>query len=98
MNNSIITQLYGVNPDEFRESILAVFKQEIQTLKEDFKPPTLSEYLTRKEVSAILKVSEVTLIDWDKKGIIKPYRLGNLIRYKSNELEQALIRIKKTNQ
>ncbi|MFD1292400.1 MerR family DNA-binding transcriptional regulator [Lutibacter holmesii] len=30
----------------------------------------------RKEVSKILKVSIVTLHNWDKLGVIQPYRIG----------------------
>ena len=39
------------------------------------------------KVAEILKVSLVTLSDWNKKKILNPYRLGNLIRYKRSEIE-----------
>ena len=53
------------------------------------------EYLTREEASKILKVSLPTLWHWNNKGILKPYRLGNKIRYKKSELESCLIEINK---
>jgi hypothetical protein len=31
----------------------------------------------------------------DKLEILKPYRIGNLVRYKSDEIEEALKAIKK---
>jgi hypothetical protein len=40
-----------------------------------------------------LKVSLVTIHDWNKKKILNPFRLGNLIRYKRSDLEKAFIRI-----
>jgi len=48
---------------------------------------------TQARAAEILKVSLVTLSDWNKKKILNPYRLGNLIRYKRSEIEQALISI-----
>ena len=88
-----VTQLFGITPDELKESIINDVRTELQLIKESLKPTPAPIYLTRKETAKILKVSLVTLHDWNKKGILKPYRLGNLIRYKSNELEQALISI-----
>ncbi len=92
-SNQQITQLIGISPEEFKESILTDVRTELKALAQNFQPITPPEYLTRKEVSEILKVSLVTLSDWNKKGILKPYRLGNLIRYKRKEIENALISI-----
>ena len=94
MKVKTITQLHDISPDELKESIVSELKAEIQHLSEYLRPIDPPQYLTRKELSEVLKVSVVTLIDWDKKGIIKPYRLGNLVRYKRGEIEQALIRKK----
>ena len=45
-------------------------------------------YLTRKEVSAILKISLPTLHALTQEGKIKHYKLGRrLIRYKQSDLE-----------
>jgi excisionase family DNA binding protein len=90
-----ITQLHGVNPQEFKESIISDIRAEFVKLSENFQPVLPPEYLTRREVAKILKISLVTLTDWNNKGILKPYRLGNLIRYKQSELDQALISINK---
>lgn len=87
------TQVFGITPSELKESILTDIRQELRALTQNFQPVTPPEYLTRKEAAKILKVSLVTLTDWNKKGILKPYRLGNLIRYKRAELDQALISI-----
>lgn len=91
--NNNITQVHGVTPLQLKESILLDVRAELQTIAQNFQPKKQAEYLTRKEVAEILKVSLVTLSDWNKKGIIKPYRLGNLIRYKRSEIEESLIAI-----
>ena len=92
-----ITQVHGVTPQQLRDNLLNGFKTELKELVLNFQPTKQPEYLTRKEVARILKVSLVTLSDWNKKGVLKPYRLGNLIRYKRVELDQALISINSKN-
>jgi excisionase family DNA binding protein len=93
MDKNNITQVHGITPQQLKESILLDVRTELKELVLNFQPKKQPEYLTRKEVAKILKVSLVTLSDWNKKGVLKPYRLGNLIRYKSSELETALISI-----
>lgn len=93
MEQSKMTQVFGVSPEELRDSILTDVRAEIKSLALNFQPIIPTEYLTRQETAEILKVSLVTLSDWNKKKILNPYRLGNLIRYKRSEIEQALISI-----
>lgn len=93
MEQSKMTQVFGVSPEELRDSILTDVRAEIKSLSQNFQPITPQEYLTRQETAEILKVSLVTISDWNKKKILNPYRLGNLIRYKRSEIEQALISI-----
>ena len=48
----------------------------------------LTEYLTLKEVSDLLKVHPNTLRNWDKSGILKPIRIGErkIRRYKKTDV------------
>lgn len=59
-------------------------------LIEERLPKQLSKLLTRKQVSEMLSVSVVTIIDWDKKGVLKPLRIGNRVRYQLIEIEEIL--------
>lgn len=93
MQESKITQVFGITPSELKEDIINDVKAELNVIAQNFQPIKPPEYLTRKETAILLKVSLVTLSDWNKKGILKPYRLGNLIRYKRAELDQALVSI-----
>lgn len=97
MDQSKLTQVFGVTPAELKDYILEDVRTELKAFKQHFQPIIPAEYITRKEAAKILKVSLVTLSDWNKKGVLKPYRLGNLIRYKRTELDQALIRINAKN-
>lgn len=87
--------LHQFTPEEFKEYITSELTDELKKLIQKLDLPEPIEYLTRKEVAKILKVSIVTLSQWDKHGILQPYRIGNLIRYKSNKLDKALIKIPK---
>ncbi len=52
----------------------------------------LSEYLTLKQVSELLKVHPNTLRNWDKNGTLKPIRIGErkIRRYKKEEVKKFL--------
>ncbi len=97
MENKKTILLHNITPDELKEMIISDLKIEIEKLLAETKKEKPLEYLTRQEVAKILKISLVTISDWSRIGIIKPYRLGNLVRFKSNELDDALIRIEKTH-
>ena len=97
MDQSKSTQVFGVDPIEYKESIITGVRAELKTFAQNFQPIIPPEYLTRLEVADILKVSLVTISDWNKKKILNPYRLGNLIRYKRSEIEEALVCINTKN-
>ncbi len=46
-----------------------------------------ARYLTANRVCEILDISRVTLWQWDKKGITKPIRMGNLKRYRRSDID-----------
>ena len=52
----------------------------------------LSEYLTLKQVSELLKVHTNTLRNWDKNGTLKPIRIGErkIRRYKKEDVKKFL--------
>ncbi len=95
MQEQNITQLHNITPEELKQSIISEIRLELKEMSKKFQPVRPPEYVTRKEAAKILKVSLVTISDWNKKGILNPYRLGNLIRYKRSELDKALININK---
>lgn len=84
-----ITQIDGVTATELIQQI----KNEVQTLLNQQKSQTESQpdkLMTRKEVARFFGVSLVTVHNWNKSGILKPYRIGNKIRYKESEILKAL--------
>ena len=48
------------------------------------------QYLTRLEAAKLLKISLPTLHDYTKRGVISSYKIGVNVRYKPNDIEEAL--------
>lgn len=68
--------------------------ERIETLlnaKADVRPSSSPIFLTREQVAAKLAVSEVTVWDWTKKGILKKYSIGTKVRYVEAEVISAVI-------
>lgn len=87
------TQIIGVSPEDFKKSIIEDVKVELKKITLNSNAQIQEEYLTRSELSKLLKVTLPTISDWSKKGIIKPYRLGKLVRFKKSEIESTLKQI-----
>lgn len=91
LQNLIATENITLN---IKGNDLATFANQLanQVLSEFAKkqpaPPNGETFLTTDEVCKKLSISRVTLWEWDKKGITKPVRFGNLKRYKLTELEK----------
>jgi excisionase family DNA binding protein len=49
-----------------------------------------SEYLSRKEVAKLLKITLPTLHDWTKLGYLKSYKIGTRVLYKQCEVIETL--------
>lgn len=85
-----VTQLHNVSPEDFKNEILEGVQDKLEALKNTLLSKKKSEYLNRKEVSSLLGVSLVTINHWCNKKILKPYRIGNSIRFKREEIEETL--------
>ncbi len=76
MNNvAKMTQIDGLTAGQIFEAFKCL-EQKIETLKAPAPVQKSDGYLTRQEVSKLLKVSAVTVHDWTNKGFLKAYRLG----------------------
>ena len=88
MENIILTA--ATRQDLVNEVALKVITDIEILLDKRSKPQAISEYLTGKEVEAILKISTQTRYDWGAKGILQPYKIGSRRRYKRDEVYNAL--------
>lgn len=84
------TEVFGINPQDLKNEIVAEIKKELQEFTRAIEtPPPEEELITRDEASKILQISLPTLLSYRKKGIVQGYRLGRKIRYKRAEILAA---------
>ena len=81
--------LSGLTVDDLIFHIEAIFEAKMSSQIQK-KTEKESQYITRKEVASLLKVSLPTLHDWTKLGWLKSYKIGNRVLYKKDEVEQSL--------
>jgi predicted DNA-binding transcriptional regulator AlpA len=86
--NHIKIEVKGKDLLEFGKCLI---DQSFLQFKKQYPVPFYEEYLTRKEVTKILKISLSTLWYWKKKGILIPNSIGNKIRYRRSDIEKCLI-------
>lgn len=76
---------FSVSLEELQTLISEAVKKEVCTSA--CNPPRYdSEFLTRKEVSKILRISLPTLNDYVMRSIIPAYRIGNNVRFLKEEV------------
>ncbi len=81
-------QIQNLSVDELKVIIEDTIENKVSSLIP--KPQPQVKYLTRQETADHLRISLVTLHDWTKKGIIKAYRINSRVRFKSDEVENAV--------
>ena len=86
MHSVTITQ---INRDELSNLINNSLKEFFKTKGEPRKVE-ISQRLTRKEVANLFDVSLNCVNDWSKKGILKPYKVGQRTYFKRSECEKVL--------
>jgi excisionase family DNA binding protein len=86
--------LHSTSLKEFQSIIGQIVREELQQFKpEQPKQTSSSEYLTRKEVCNLLRVSLSTLHYYSKDGTLQSYRVGGRVLYKSAEVQQSITTI-----
>jgi len=79
-----------VNPFEVFDSRLTEIKSllvEIRHRKEEPQPTEKSDtYIDQKRVAELLDVSGVSVWEYERKGLLKSYRIGNLKRFLLSEV------------
>ena len=88
-------QFIQVTPDELQDAIIEGVKLQLNELKKHFEPKIPNEYLSRNEISKMLKVDLSTIHNWSKKGKLKSYGIGGRVYYKRAEVENAIVELKK---
>lgn len=82
-----------VTPEALRAYGIAI-AQEVLNAQEKAKNED-SLLLTVEEAGDLLKVSRTALWRWEKKGILKPIKIGRSVRYRKSDLEELAAAKKK---
>jgi excisionase family DNA binding protein len=82
----------GVKLNELLERIGQLIDAKISHLPQT-KTKEQSGYLSRKEVSELLKITLPTLHDWTKLNYLKSYKMGTRVLYKESEVIEMLERV-----
>ena len=80
-----------ISPEELKQLIKEVIKEELVVLKKDLAVKESDVLLTRSETCELLKIDSSTLWSWTKKGKITCYGIGARRYYKRDEILKSLI-------
>jgi hypothetical protein len=85
-------QFIQTTPTELANLIAEAVRQEIRTLNRQVenKSEPLNDLMTRKEVAKLFDVSLVTIHEWCKIEILKPYKVGKRTYFKRIEIMDVL--------
>lgn len=86
-----VIQMHSVNPEEFKDQILEGVKKQLEIFSKNFKSKEYNLWISRKEAAEILGVTYPTLLDWNKKGMLHPFKVGHRVRYRRADIEKLLL-------
>ena len=78
---------FNITSEDLENFAEHVINRALQQHKPNNPQPKQEIFLTGKEVDAKLKISRVTRHNWERKGILKFVRIGNLKRYRLSDIE-----------
>lgn len=81
--------LHSTTKEELAELMREVVQSELASLKPHQENNSTTFY-TRKDVAKMLNISLPTLSEWTKDGTITAHRIGSRVRYKHEDIQQAL--------
>jgi hypothetical protein len=87
-------QFIQTTPTELANLVIDAVRQELKTFNRHVENPStpVKELLTRKETAQLFDVSLVTIHEWCKSDILKPYKVGNRTYFKRVEVMEVVSR------
>lgn len=86
------------NPFQEIQTKLTDLEKILVEMKSIIKPPPNEEpihYLTREEVSQLLRINPSSVFNWTKNGTLKSYQMGGRVYYKRKDIDEAMVELKK---
>jgi hypothetical protein len=88
--------LHSTSLNDLKTIIGEVVQEKLQQFKPEYPQPQTEEFITRRQVCSLLKISLSTLHYYSKDGILKAYRIGGRILYKTAEIQSSIHEIQTT--
>lgn len=86
-NANIKLEITGEDLRNFSEELISRAVNEVATAMQDNKEDCL---LTKEEIKKRLGVCDATLWHWDKKGYLKPVKIGSKVKYRESDVNKIL--------
>lgn len=91
-------QFISITPEQLVEVITNSVKEQLKDIKPSVEAePIKKEFLSRKEVAELFQVSLVTIHEWAKSNILKPYKMGNKTYFAYQEILNTLYKSNTNN-
>lgn len=87
-------QFTPIEPQQLKEEIAAAVKGQLKLFIAEFKHLQPDEWMTREEVSKLLKVNISTVNNWKKSGKLVSYGIGSRVYFRRSEVEACLTVLK----
>ena len=84
--------LNGINLNELLEKIGQLIDRKIGHVQQPTEKKQ-TKFISRAEVSKLLKISLPTLNEWTKLGWLLSYKMGNRVLYRAEEVELAFCKV-----
>lgn len=89
-----VLQVHQISAESLLLQIDGIIENRLKSVSSSTAPPSdTPEYLSREQVANMFNVSLPTLWAWCNKGHLKPYRLGNKVRFLKSEVLTAPVPI-----
>jgi excisionase family DNA binding protein len=82
--------LNGISIDELFKRLEKLIDDKLES-KAELKETPSSSFLSRDDVSKLLRISLVTLHSWTRKGLLKSYKIGARVLYKRQDIDDAIL-------
>lgn len=87
------SSLKQFNTDQLEPETIQALIAQVQELSKNLQPKHPEEYLTRRDVAKLCKVSISTVSNWKNNGVINAYAMGGRVYYMRSEIDKAMIKI-----
>ncbi len=87
--------LIQVTPEQLQTAIIDGVKTQLDELKKHLQPKEPTKYITRHKVAEMLSVDLSTVHNLSVKGTLQKYQIGGRVLYKRQEVENAIVKLKK---